>query len=233
MGAWGRACIYRFIALDHEGEMSDILYIDNVSRGNLNRYVMAIPLAIGVTLILFLIMREMIAVQFTATPSVPHPIININPVIVEVPPHSRDTVPDRVKEVVLPPPLPNLPVQHASIPGRDVIAYKVPVYVAPSIQTGAAFAGAGNRMLQPLVRVPPIYPSNAIAQNKEGGCQAAFDVSQTGKPFNIDVNCTASVFRKSASRAIAKWKYSPKMVNGQAVVRHGVTATVTYRLAQE
>jgi periplasmic protein TonB len=225
--------MFRFIALGREGDMSDILYINSVNRGVFDRFVVVTPLALAVTLTLFLIMREMITVQFTALPLVPHDTININPVITEILPHSRDALPDRVKEVVLPPPLPNLPVQHASVPGREVIAYKVPVYIAPSIQPDAAFAGAGNRMLQPLVRIPPIYPSNAIAQNKEGSCRAAFDVSQTGKPFNIDVNCTASVFKNSASRAIAKWKYSPKMVNGQTVVRHGVIGIVTFRLSQE
>lgn len=91
-----------------------------------------------------------------------------------------------------------------------------------------------DRDVQPLVRFPGVVPDSAIREGKSGHCKIRFDVNAWGAPFNIDAfSCSHSMFEHESIRAVTKFEYAPKLVNGIAVVRRGVETKITYRVTDE
>ncbi len=85
----------------------------------------------------------------------------------------------------------------------------------------------------PLVRVPPDYPMRAEQRNLEGWVTVEFTISVTGAvkdPRVID--STNSVFHRAALRAIRKWKYNPRVVDGKAVEQPGVQVTLDFTFGE-
>ena len=85
-----------------------------------------------------------------------------------------------------------------------------------------------DRDAQPLVRIPPFFPSTAT---RSGHCQMKFDVDEIGRPQNIEaLYCTQKAFIEPASSSLAKWTYNPKISNGKAVLRKDVMSKISFRL---
>ena len=92
-----------------------------------------------------------------------------------------------------------------------------------------------DRDAQPLVRIPPIMPTRFMQSSEFSGyCNAKFDVSPEGAPFNVRTTyCTSTMLERSTVRSVQKWKYQPKIVNGNPVARSDVESKVNYHLADE
>ena len=59
-----------------------------------------------------------------------------------------------------------------------------------------------------------------------------FDVTPDGTPTNIiALDCSSSLFERSSVRAVERWRYEPKIQNGNAVWRRGVQTRLDYQLA--
>ena len=79
-----------------------------------------------------------------------------------------------------------------------------------------------------IYRVPGVFPSNA---EKSGHCKLQYGVNRDGRPFNIrTVSCSEDVFEKPSIKALKSWRYSPKIVNGQAVESNNLENTISYKL---
>lgn len=64
--------------------------------------------------------------------------------------------------------------------------------------------------------------TQADHQPLNGWVQLIFDIDEQGKPINIRVQATSrddEKLHKPAIKALSKWKYRPKIVDGQAVVQ--------------
>ena len=85
---------------------------------------------------------------------------------------------------------------------------------------------------RPIKRLPPGYPDRC--QRRAAKLEEVileFDVSTEGVPENIQiVESTNSCFNEAAERAVAQWRYRPKMVSGEPVVRKNVTTLITFEL---
>lgn len=94
---------------------------------------------------------------------------------------------------------------------------------------GSAPSDAGS---VPLVRIQPMYPRDAAQRRIEGWVLLEFTISTTGsvKRARVIKSQPRRVFDKSALRAIRKWKYKPKIVNGKAVETKGVQVRLTFEL---
>lgn len=91
-----------------------------------------------------------------------------------------------------------------------------------------------DRDAQPLVRIPPAMPTRFLSGENSGYCKAKFDVSPEGQPFKVMTTyCTNTQLSRATVRSIQKWKYNPKIVNGQPVSRSGVETKVTFELQDE
>lgn len=68
-----------------------------------------------------------------------------------------------------------------------------------------------------LKRVPPEYPRKAAIKGMDGYVVMVFDITEGGKPHNIDVieSYPAKEFDANAKRALSEWVYEPaKKDNG-------------------
>jgi protein TonB len=71
----------------------------------------------------------------------------------------------------------------------------------------------------PLVRIPPLYPPRALSRRIEGRVKIEFTVSEEGKVQNPVVVAAKpkGVFDRAALRAIRRWKFNKRLVDGQPV----------------
>ncbi len=84
----------------------------------------------------------------------------------------------------------------------------------------------------PVVRVEPIYPQRAAEQYIQGWVLLQFDVTTTGATTNVKVidSEPKRIFDRAAARAVSKWKYRPKIVDGKAYVKKGLKVRLTFKL---
>ena len=91
--------------------------------------------------------------------------------------------------------------------------------------------GAADGEYMPLVRVAPIYPQRARVRGIEGWVELEFTVTRMGTVTNIRVTASSNaMFESTAVRALEKFKYRPRIVNGQPVEVTGVQYRIVFKL---
>ena len=87
-----------------------------------------------------------------------------------------------------------------------------------------------DRDAQPIR--PPVvtYPNRALERGTEGDCQVRFDVDVRGRPYNVQADCTNSVFKREAERAVSRVEFAPKIVSGEARERRNVVYPLVFNL---
>ena len=92
--------------------------------------------------------------------------------------------------------------------------------------------GSGDSEVMPLVRIEPQYPRKAAMRGIEGWVQLKFDVTEAGTVANVHVTNASppNIFESSARRALLKWKYKPKMVDGKPAFRRGLRVQLNFTL---
>mgnify|MGYP002832175681 CR=1 FL=1 len=104
---------------------------------------------------------------------------------------------------------------------------------AVAMSVGAlAAGGATDRNVVPLVRIEPEYPMRARQRGIEGWVVIEFMISKVGTIKNPKVLSAhpGTIFNRSALNAVRKWKYNPKIKNGQAVERPGVRVRLDFEM---
>ncbi|TFH92382.1 energy transducer TonB [Vibrio ouci] len=91
-----------------------------------------------------------------------------------------------------------------------------------------------NQQAMPLYRVEPRYPAKALKRGAEGYVIMSFTIDPTGKPTSIEVveAKPKRMFEREAIRALKKWKYQPKVIDGGAIAQVGQTVKLEFKLAQ-
>ena len=87
----------------------------------------------------------------------------------------------------------------------------------------------------PLVRVQPDYPPRALRDGAEGWVQVQFSITPTGAvkdPFVVGAQ-PKNLFEDAALKAIARWRYQPKVEDGVAVERVGVQTVIRFALDEQ
>ncbi|QFT12641.1 energy transducer TonB [Vibrio sp. THAF190c] len=89
-----------------------------------------------------------------------------------------------------------------------------------------------SQQVMPLYRVEPRYPAKALKRGAEGFVSLSFTIDETGRPTNIQVIGAEPrrMFERAAMRALKKWKYQPKIVNGKAVAQTGITVKIDFKM---
>jgi protein TonB len=140
-------------------------------------------------------------------------------------------LPDKQKPEETPPP-PPLDFSKAARPGQDVgtgVAIAAPeLEIIGGPNLGAA---PNDADIIPLVRVNPQYPSRALSRGIEGWVTLEFTISAAGTVTDpMVIESSSSLFHSASMRAIKKWKYNPKIVDGQPVERSGVRVRLDFEL---
>jgi len=106
----------------------------------------------------------------------------------------------------------------------------------PSIDANTDIGGPGGMNIAegdylPIVRVAPVYPSRALSRGLEGFVDMSFTVTTTGTVKDpIVLQSTSSLFERAATRAVLKFKYKPRVVDGVPVEVSGVKTRITFEL---
>ena len=134
-----------------------------------------------------------------------------------------------------PPPQPPTPQLEDLNPNAEKIAISA-VPVETDIEMSGGFSlGVGEGDYLPIVKVAPIYPQRALSRGIEGFCVVQYTVTRNGTirdPVVIESMCTSSLFQNASLQAALKFKYKPRVIDGQAVEVPGVQNKFTYEITE-
>jgi protein TonB len=140
------------------------------------------------------------------------------------------------------PPPPDAPPPQPPTPQLDNLnpnAEKIAISAAPvetDIEMSGGFSlGVGEGDYLPIVKVAPIYPQRALSRGIEGYCVVQYVVTKQGTirdPFVIEDQCTSSLFHRASIQAALKFKYKPRILDGQAVEVPGVQNKFTFEIEE-
>ena len=100
-----------------------------------------------------------------------------------------------------------------------------------SIKGGVGIGKSDGEYL-PIVKVAPIYPRRAQTRGIEGYCIVEYTVTPNGSirdPQAIDCS-PPGIFERASVRASLKFKYKPRVVDGEPIEVAGVQNKFTYEL---
>ncbi|MDZ4729067.1 MAG: energy transducer TonB [Xanthomonadales bacterium] len=134
-----------------------------------------------------------------------------------------------------PPPQPPTPQLDSLNPNAEKIAISA-VPVETDIEMSGGFnLGVGEGDYLPIVKVAPIYPQRALSRGIEGYCVVQYIVTKQGttaNPFVVEDQCTSSLFHSASLQAALKFKYKPRVVDGQSIEVPGVQNKFTYEIEE-
>ena len=144
---------------------------------------------------------------------------------------TRQETETRVRERVLPEPppepkalpRPELDIAHDVRPVMPRPQFSMALDLAPEFTGGAYLGkpviGESDRDFMPVSRTPPQYPYQATRRRIEGWVRVSFMVTETGNVEDVVLleSEPEGIFDRAAVRAVSKWKFKPRLVNGQPV----------------
>ena len=194
------------------------------------------PLAAGwgvlCSLAIFSILWHFVSQPIDIDPRVEPLIIDFTPQITPIPPESKRTPKVEREPPTLEPGGPRI--------GRgDTTVGPPTMFTRPEnvrVVDGGGFRLQGSdRDVLPLVRVEPDYPPRAVAQNIEGWVQVQFSVTSIGTVRDAVVVASepGTMFDDAALKAVARWRYNPRIDGGVAVERVGLQTLFRFELAAD
>ncbi|NOX70069.1 MAG: energy transducer TonB [Gammaproteobacteria bacterium] len=106
----------------------------------------------------------------------------------------------------------------------------------PSVSQNIDIGGPGGMNIAegdylPIVRVAPIYPARAQSRGLEGYVDMSFTVTAAGSVIDpIVLFSTSGLFERAATRAVLKFKYKPRVVDGVPISVAGVKTRITFKM---
>ncbi|MFC1503631.1 energy transducer TonB [Pseudomonadota bacterium] len=200
------------------------------------RLVVALPVATAVALGLFTFMAWMVDNGQQRAPEQSQ-VLAFDIVMVE---QERDA---QRRQRALPekPDTPEPPPEAVPTSSQSVTATSVPSM--PNLALDTAISGVAinvpqfsdfgaNQQAMPLYRVEPRYPARAMKQGAEGFVVLSFTIDPQGRPTDVNVLDAKPrrLFEKEAIRALRKWKYQAKVVDGKAIAQVGQTVRLEFKL---
>lgn len=136
------------------------------------------------------------------------------------------------------PPEPETPPEMPTPSAADSFDNSMAVSMsAPSLDAGLSIGGVGFGVSDgeylPIVKVAPVYPSRALSRGLEGYVIVEFTVTSNGSVRDVSVvESTSTLFERAAMEAALKFKYKPRVIDGQPVEVPGVRNKITFEIAQ-
>ena len=197
------------------------------------RFPVAVAIAFVVTFGLFWVMQALIGIEGELDESARGRVVDfVRLKRDEAVEEKKRKLPNKKPPEEAPPP-PDLNLSQNNRPDADmgntlaIMGSDLDLGEGPGLGSGGA-----DTDIVPLVRVEPLYPQRAAQRGIEGWVEVEFTISAAGtvsSPRVISYQ-PSSVFNRAALKAIRKWKYNPKIEDGKAVERPGVTVRLTFEL---
>lgn len=200
----------------------------------IGRYVFAVVVGSIVTLTLLFVMQLLIAFGESAltTPRERHMLefvrvkknenVNTEDITPEKPPKPPEVPPE-------------VPPQDMDNIDPNAPTVNVP---PPSVASDVNIGGPGGMNIAegdylPIVRVAPVYPARALSRGIEGYVDMSFTVTTTGSVKDPVVDfSTSSLFDRAAEKAVLKFKYKPRVVDGVPVEVPNVKTRITFKIEE-
>jgi protein TonB len=206
------------------------------------RFFASTLLGILVALLLFLLMHSLISgrstVERDADSSVRLDFIKVNQDEIEN--LKKRAPPPKPEPPKKPPPPPKMTVNEADRPTQNMPQIEMPkVSLGVSAGSGPYLGNwsAGDPAAEgdviPIVRIEPQFPREALIKGIAGWVEIEFTIEPDGtvsKP-RVIASEPPRIFDRNAIRAIYKWKFKPRIVDGQPVARQA-TQRLDFNLNQ-
>ncbi|CAH7155174.1 Ferric siderophore transport system, periplasmic binding protein TonB [Vibrio chagasii] len=204
------------------------------------RLFLALPLAGALGLALFSFMAWMVDNGHQRSPD-DSETLSFNMVMVE----QEQEVQRRQRAVPEKPEMPEPPPEAQTSQSQAEVTPLNSMSSLPSLDLNTSIDGlainaptfsdfGSNQQAMPLYRVEPRYPAKALKRGAEGFVIMSFTIDETGRPIDIQVTDAnpRRLFEREAMRALKKWKYQPKVVDGKAIAQVGQTVKLEFKLAK-
>lgn len=141
-----------------------------------------------------------------------------------------DRKPDKPPEPEQPPPDMDMPDIEDINPDVDAVNMTPTQQISLTNTAGRLSASDGEYL--PIVKVAPIYPRRAQSRGVEGYCTVEYTVTKTGTTRDIKaIDCTPpGYFERASEKAAEKFKYKPRVVDGDPIEVLGIQNRFTYEL---
>jgi protein TonB len=201
------------------------------------RIIVSILLGAAVAFGLFVVMAKLIENSARPADEVPEaPVIDV---VMQTPDEDTQT---RTRVPPPPPPPPQQPPKmepvepEAAEPDADGFSLDVPAIDTGGVNVNIGGVGAmrSDGEATPIVRIDPKYPPQAARDGKEGWVKLQFTINEAGGVDDIEVIDAdpKRIFDREARRALRKWKYKPKIVDGKPVKQPNMFVQLDFKLEQ-
>ncbi len=188
---------------------------------------LAIPVAIG----LFYIMQSLVDRDFKQEDSKARKIADIIVPDKVIETNLKEVLPEKIEDPEEPPP--DLePIEFDSDVDMGVVNNAPTTGITLKLNSSGMSSGDGEYL--PIVKVAPIYPRRAQTRGISGYCIVEYTVTKTGSIRDPQaVDCQPSgIFDRASVKAATKFKYKPRVVDGEPIEVAGVQNKFTYELEQ-
>jgi protein TonB len=195
----------------------------------LNRYISAAVFALCVTASLFYVMSTLIATgEKKLNRDADGRIVDFIRVKQDETIQTKSRKVDKPEKPKAPPPA--LPNPKIDLKTNTKFDSRFTFNPNVNIQANRMAAGEGDYL--PIVKVLPIYPNRAASRGIEGYVVVEFMVTKFGTTQDIKVveAKPPGYFERAAIKAARKFKYKPKVINGEPVDVAGVQNLITFKL---
>ncbi|MDX3772854.1 energy transducer TonB [Chromatiaceae bacterium AAb-1] len=198
------------------------------------RFLTSLIVGAVITFLLYLMMATLLK------GSGDRPVAQQDRIVIEI----NTTPPDTETQVRRPPPPPpppppaQPPKAPQPVPEQAAAAGAVG-FNMPGLDLGASNTGLGDPsgMLRdgdatPIVRIEPRYPVQAARDGLQGWVRLRFSIMEDGSVDEVEVIEAEPrrVFDREAIRALRRWKYSPKIVDGKPIKQAGQQVQLDFTL---
>ncbi|MDF2176946.1 energy transducer TonB [Aliiglaciecola sp. CAU 1673] len=199
------------------------------------RLLIALILAAAVTLGLFYLMQSLIQSGGSALTEPPvGSVLDFVRVKEDEQVQQKDRKPKKPPKPEEPPPPMEQPQMDSPTPNAEGGAgmdFSADVGGDMALSGGLALEGGDGEYL-PIVKVAPVYPRRALQRGIEGYVIVEFTVTKQGSvrdPIVVEAN-PEGLFEQAAIDAALKFKYKPRVVNGEAMEVSGIQNRITFQI---
>ncbi|WP_218573509.1 energy transducer TonB [Rheinheimera lutimaris] len=201
----------------------------------LGRIVLALVLSGLVTLGLFFLMQSLIKSGGSALTDPPvGSVLDFVRIKQEEQVEKKDRKPKKPPKPEEPPPQMQQPQMDSPAPNAESgfgMDFSADIGSDVKLSGGLALEGGDGEYL-PIVKVAPVYPRRALQRGIEGYVIVEFTVTKAGTvrdPVVVEAN-PEGIFEQAAMDAALKFKYKPRVVNGEAAEVAGVQNRITFQI---
>jgi protein TonB len=158
----------------------------------------------------------------------------VDPVVFKPPRPDTTVISTRDPRIVREPPILEPGVPELNVDDGGVRIERV-VYTRPTMDTRPRDHGLQRGMdgdVTPIVQTKPEYPPRELVKGTEGWVRVQFSVTNIGTVRDAVVvdSEPGTVFDDAALKAIARWRYNPRVEGGEAVERVGLQTIIRFEL---